>query len=178
MGVTLKSYDYTKMPLFVRTKAFLRDGGTVLDVGPGIRPQTLVDADRHICVEPHGEYADALEAEGFEVIRKTATDALRDCEPVDTIVALDVIEHMEKADGLRFIEQAKRKAKQVIVFTPLGFLPQDSEGPTDAWGLHGQEWQKHRSGWLPKEFDGWVSVVDRNFHDHLKAGAFFAVWQA
>ncbi|MFO0270396.1 MAG: hypothetical protein ACK53W_07675 [Gemmatimonadota bacterium] len=175
MAVSLKKCGYENKPLFQVAKNAIADGGVVVDVGAGLRPQALVTGERHICVEPHGEYADALEAAGYTVVRDTAVAALEAMPAVDTIVALDVIEHMDKAEGLRFLDVAKRKAKQVVVFTPLGFLPQEETGATDAWGLHGQHWQKHRSGWMPKEFDGWITFVDRNFHDHIPAGAFVAV---
>ena len=58
----------------------------------------------------------------------------------DCVVALDVIEHLEKADGLRLLEQMEIIArKKVIIFTPNGFLEQE---PFD-----GNEWQRHISGW-------------------------------
>jgi hypothetical protein len=177
MGVALMPYVFEKWPLFVAARELVRDGGVVVDVGPGIRPQTLVQGERAIYVEPHGEYADALANAGHEVLRQTGNAALAGMDPVDTIVALDVIEHMEKADGLRFLDLAQQKASQIVVFTPLGFLHQPEEGATDAWGLHGQEWQKHRSGWRPEEFKGWQTLVDSGFHAERRAGAFFAVWQ-
>lgn len=174
MGVTIKTYDWQNWPLFVQARQFIRDGGMVLDIGAGLRPQTLVRADEMACVEPHGPYADQLEAGGYAVIRGKAVDVLADCDPVDTVVMLDVLEHMDKAEGVRVLQLAQEVAKQVVVFTPLGFLPQEG----DAWGMGGEEWQRHRSGWLPKEFQGWNTVVDQRFHDHLKAGAFIAVWHA
>jgi hypothetical protein len=175
MAVTLKKCGYETKPIFQAVKALIADGGTVVDVGAGLRPQSLVAADRHICIEPHDEYADALEAAGYTVVRDTAVAAIEAMPDVDTIVALDVIEHMDKAEGLRFLDVAKRKARQIVVFTPLGFLRQEETGATDAWGLHGQHWQKHRSGWMPGEFEGWHTFVDHRFHDHIKAGAFVAV---
>ena len=58
----------------------------------------------------------------------------------DCVVALDVIEHLEKADGLRLLKQMEIIArKKVIIFTPNGFLEQK---PFD-----GNEWQRHISGW-------------------------------
>ena len=56
------------------------------------------------------------------------------------MVALDVIEHLEKTDGLRLLDQMETIArKKVIIFTPNGFLEQK---PFD-----GNEWQRHVSGW-------------------------------
>jgi hypothetical protein len=172
----LITYDYTKWPLFMATQAKVKHGGVVVDVGAGIRPQTIIAADKTIFIEPHGEYADALEAGGLDVIRETAEKGILSLPLVDTIVALDVIEHMEKSDGLRFIEAAKSKSNQIVIFTPLGFMPQHGGTDKDPWGMQGQHWQAHRSGWLPSEFEGWWTIADHNFHKRPRFGAFFAVW--
>jgi len=175
MAVAIKTYDYGKWPLFMQAKRQIRHGGTVVDVGAGIRPQRLVVADKHICIEPHKEYADALESAGYSVVRKTAFDALSEMGAVDTVIALDVIEHMPKDHGRAFIDAAKLVARQVIIFTPLGFMPQEQDGDVDAWGLNGQKWQVHQSGWMPSDFDGWKILIDNDFHKSRKFGAFFAI---
>jgi hypothetical protein len=63
---------------------------------------------------------------------------------VDAVVALDVIEHFGKADGLRLLGAMERTARrQDIVYTPNGFVPQAaSDNP----------WQEHLSGWTVEEF--------------------------
>jgi len=136
---------------------------TVLDIGAGIRPMPWYTPRRHICVEPYGPYADRLEAAGYEVIRQTAMEALQVEREGHAVYLLDVIEHMEKAEGLEVIELAMR-ARQVVVFTPLGFLKQDR----DAWGLGGRHWQTHRSGWMPDDFSGWRT--------QLYDTGFYAIW--
>src|SRR5437660_750671 len=46
----------------------------------------------------------------------------------DACVALDVVEHLQKDDGWRMLEQMERLAtKRVVIFTPNGFIPQKSE---------------------------------------------------
>lgn len=57
----------------------------------------------------------------------------------DGAIALDVLEHLEKEDGLRLIGEMERVSRiRCVIFTPNGFLPQSAEGvPT----------QVHRSGW-------------------------------
>jgi SAM-dependent methyltransferase len=63
----------------------------------------------------------------------------------DTCIALDVLEHLTKADGLRLINNMERIGRgNVIVFTPNKFLPQHE---CDENVL-----QIHRSGWTVKEF--------------------------
>jgi hypothetical protein len=61
----------------------------------------------------------------------------------DCCVALDLIEHLPKEDGFRLIESMQRIAsKKILLFTPNGFLPQES--------VDG-DLQAHRSGWEPGE---------------------------
>jgi hypothetical protein len=79
----------------------------------------------------HSEYrqGDALEV-----------DSMFGPRSFDCVVALDLIEHLEKPQGFRLLEAMERVARRkVIVFTPNGFLPQ---GEYD-----GNPWQAHRSGW-------------------------------
>lgn len=63
----------------------------------------------------------------------------------DAVIALDVIEHFSKKDGLKLITLMEKIAKKkVIIFTPFGFTKQH---PND-----GNPFQKHRSGWHIGEF--------------------------
>lgn len=58
----------------------------------------------------------------------------------DCVFALDLIEHRERPDGFRLLEQMETMAREkVIIFTPNGFPPKE---PFD-----GNEWQRHVSGW-------------------------------
>ncbi len=149
----------------------------VVDIGPGIRPQCFIEAARALCIEPHDEYAEWLRRHGHEVVQATAQEALPGLGRVDTIFLLDVIEHLEKADGVEVLRLAVEKAAQVVVFTPLGFLEQRYEGDQrDGWGMNGQHWQTHRSGWTLDEFPGWLTLADPAFFGS-RGGAFFAIWQ-
>lgn len=167
---------------------------TVVDVGSGIRPQTLVPTRVHICVEPHKPYIERLRNEvkqdrDWVFLTATWEDVLplMPDDSVDTVLALDVIEHMEKEEGLRLLHQAKRIARhQVVVFTPLGFYPQSyAPDELDRWHMHGGRWQSHRSGWEPEEFGReWQVVACRDLHltDEVGGaleepiGAFWAVY--
>lgn len=175
-------HDTHELALFKRTRAHVRPAEILLDVGAGIRPQQMIYCKQHLCAEPHDEYADLLAHHGYTVLRMTGVQALERWRgPLDTVVALDVLEHMERAEGERFVRLAvERAARQVVILTPLGFMPQDGgrEGDltVDPWGMQGQQWQKHRSGWRPEDFPGWTCEIDRNFNDGH--GAFFAVHDA
>ncbi|OGU01733.1 MAG: hypothetical protein A2085_11635 [Gemmatimonadetes bacterium GWC2_71_10] len=62
----------------------------------------------------------------------------------DCVLASDVIEHLEKEEGMRLIEAMERIARRkVVIFTPNGFLPQAPYADNP--------WQAHRSGWEPGE---------------------------
>lgn len=148
----------------------------VLDVGTGVRPQGFFPARIHICVEPHSAYAEKLVAmtvfrsELFPIVAtwNTLLPLLPDSS-VDSIFALDFIEHLEKDEGVLFLAEAIRVARrQVVVFTPYGFYPQDysESDEKDRWGLDGTQWQIHKSGWMPEDFgSGWKLLCCNNFHD-------------
>lgn len=58
----------------------------------------------------------------------------------DACVALDVIEHLSKPDGLKMLRDMERlSTKRTIIFTPNGFLPQFHAEDSDL--------QQHLSGW-------------------------------
>lgn len=144
---------------------------SVLDIGVGLRPMAWYTPKRYVCVEPHKAYADKLEEAGYTVERMTADYALRMLagEKFDAIYLLDVIEHMERDDGLLVLDLAFRmEPKQIIVSTPVGFFPQHG----DAWSLGGERWQLHRSGWAPEDFPGWTISRYDNGAPH---GGFTAV---
>jgi len=62
----------------------------------------------------------------------------------DTVLALDVIEHLPKEDGLKMMRSMEKIARRkVVLFTPSGFLPQTS--------YHDNALQEHLSGWEPAE---------------------------
>lgn len=166
----------------------------LLDVGCGIRPQTLAIGRFHVCCEPFPEYASHLQAairsrsvRGDLVLQLSWADVLRSFpdKSVDTVFLLDVIEHLEKEEGARLLRDTERIARrQIVLFTPLGFMPQHCAGSTDGWGLGGAEVQEHLSGWSPDDFDGaWEIVGCRDFHTIDGAGkplerpfgAFFAI---
>lgn len=62
----------------------------------------------------------------------------------DAAIAMDVIEHLPKEDGLHLMQSMEKIARRkVVFFTPSGFLPQHHLEKTDL--------QEHLSGWEPSE---------------------------
>jgi hypothetical protein len=161
----------------------------VLDIGPGIRPQGFFRPRVHLCAEPHAEYVDllrnSLRGEPVVVLHATGQDVVRllPDDAVNTVFLLDVIEHLEKNAGAKLLAECERVADtQVVVFTPLGFARQEYQpGEADAWGLGGAEWQTHRSGWTPEEFEaGWTIFASEDYHRPAEGagesfGAFWAI---
>jgi hypothetical protein len=166
----------------------------LLDIGCGIMPQTFVTPAVHICAEPFEEYVKVLQAKiegsadrSYVILKNTWSEVL-DILParsIDTVVLADVIEHLEKDVAAELLRRTQLLARrQVLIFTPLGFLPQSHPDGTDAWGLGGGAWQEHKSGWVPDDFgEGWEFVGTRQyyFEDNMGRpfeqpfGAFWAI---
>ncbi len=173
-------------------RARVRRTDVVLDVGAGIRPMDYFRARTHLVVEPHKPYIETMLAGQKDPRRFVPLNGTWDQvlpllpdDAVDSVFALDVVEHMEKEDGVKFLAEAERVARQqVMIFTPLGFFPQsyEHEGAEDRWGMDGAYWQTHRSGWDPEDFgDGWELVCCKAFHTKDDDGnpvddPFGAIW--
>jgi hypothetical protein len=158
---------------FAAVSRLVKDVEVVLDLGAGIQPQPFVrDPVVHLCVEPHRTYVERLRAivrddPRMVVLNGTwdrATALLPD-KCVDSVFALDFIEHLEKEEGFRMLREAERLARvQIVVYTPNGFFPQSHAGSTDRWGLDGAAWQVHRSGWTAEDFGPeWRFVVSPDY---------------
>ncbi len=137
---------------------------SVLDVGCGCRPQRLVASTRYLGIDAHQPYIDAMaDPEHYRCsLWKPALADLADHE-FDMLTALDFIEHLERDDGLEFLDEAQRVARTVVIFTPLAWMAQEFSFP-DQWGMDGGYWQTHRSGWTPEDFDGWETHIWPAFH--------------
>ena len=166
----------------------------MLDIGCGIMPQGDLVPLVHICVEPYEEYVDVLRAKtreasdrSYVILQATWAEALKvlPAKSVDTVILADVIEHLEKAEAGELLRQTEAIARrQILIFTPLGFMPQCHPDGVDAWGLGGAQWQEHRSGWTPEDFGaGWEFIGSKEyyFEDNLGRplikpyGAFWAI---
>ena len=147
----------------------VEDVEVVLDLGPGICPQPFVKKPYvHICVDAHRPYLERVKQDVGNDPRYVFINAPWDQvigmfpdKSVDTVFALDFIEHLEKQDGLRMLREAERVARrQVVVYTPHGFFPQSHNDEHDRWGMDGGYWQTHRSGWDLEDFgEQWEFVI-------------------
>jgi protein-L-isoaspartate O-methyltransferase len=189
-----KQYFFqTAIELLDAAEKAVKETEVVLDIGCGIVPMNYFRPKLHILVEPWMEYSNILSYryagdKSVVILRTGALEALKELadNSVDSIFLLDVIEHLEKEEGKQVIVEAERVAReQIVVFTPLGFMPQHMEGEeADGWGLSGSAVQEHRSGWTPEDFNpNWSFYICNEFHgvnfkgEKLEEtyGAFFAI---
>lgn len=112
----------------------LEDGQTILDVGSG-RSSSLMTVEK-------GSYRVGLDF--YEpYIRKSRILSIHDdyvlgdaralpfkSKSFDCAVATEILEHLDKHDGLTMIKEIERVAKKILMTTPNGFLPTYA-GPDD-----------------------------------------------
>jgi len=165
---------------------FLNHSKKLLEIGPGIRPIVLqFPPSLRVLVEPSSEYCTVLSRllgprENAVVINQDAITFLKSLpdSSFDAIVLTDVLEHLEKADGMRLISEVERVSSSVVgIFTPLGFMPQHFASTQDSWGFEEVELQTHRSGWLPGDFSQhWKFHIAQNAHVSDEGEDFGAMW--
>lgn len=174
--------EYVARDIFMEyASSFIQLSDIILDIGCGIRPQEYIKPNVHICFDPFHPYLDEIRekisAESstqFVLMNgdwEKATQVFYE-KSVDTIFLLDIIEHLEKEEGEHLLKLTEKIArKQIIIFTPYGFVPQHHPDGIDAWGLEGGVWQEHKSGWLPEDFgEGWKVISCTDFHTHDNEG--------
>lgn len=82
-----------------------------------------------------------------------------DLSGYDLVVMGDVIEHFEKADGLRILSSLLERNRNVLLTTPLDYFDQE---------VAGNEYERHRSHWNIADFRPWP-------FDYEVAGGFLQV---
>lgn len=136
-------------PYWEQILVAIGDARTVLDVGCG-RASPLAAGrtrfDRLVGVDAFADAIAEARAAGThdELVEE---DVLRLAESFppgsfDAVVAVDLLEHLDHADGVELLGAMERVARdRVVVFTPNGFVEQ--------MALEGNPFQVHRSGWSP-----------------------------
>lgn len=154
-------------------KKRVKPANVILDIGCGINPQRIIKPKIHICVEPYSEYVKKLmektQFENFVYLTMSAVEAVMKFpdKSIDSIFMIDLIEHIDQESGVILLSQCERVAKkQIIVFTPLGFFPQEYiKDRKDLWGMDGGFFQEHKSGWELQDFDdSWDLLCVKEFH--------------
>jgi hypothetical protein len=74
-----------------------------------------------------------------------ALDVLPNLNHYDLILLIDVLEHLTAEDGNRLLVLCQRKAKYVLISTP---IKMNVQGP-----VYGNDLEEHKSQWKPKDFE-------------------------
>ncbi|MEQ1500201.1 MAG: class I SAM-dependent methyltransferase [Parcubacteria group bacterium] len=135
---------------------------SILDVACGLSLKSkFIPAQIRVGVDIYDKYFDHIESEVPYVVIKHDVRKLPEIfvpKSFDLVIALDVIEHLEKEESLAMIAECEKIArKAVILETPKGYIPQN----LDILGHGGDTYQTHRCGWEPEELEklGYKVVV-------------------
>jgi len=125
--------------------------GTIIDLGCGKSSPVKFFSDElaySLGVDSHP--ASIADSKSLKIHSAyVLSDILEACRKIgdnsfDCALALDVIEHLDKADGKKLLNEMERIAKRkVIIYTPNGFLKQEV--------FENNQAQKHLSGWSSEE---------------------------
>jgi SAM-dependent methyltransferase len=126
----------------------LRGCTRCLDIGCGSgSPASLIGVEYLVGVDGHAPSLEEAKRNNthheFHCADVRTIGAIFPARGFDACIALDLIEHLTKEDGLRLLKDMETIAsRRVIVFTPNGFMPQQSRDG---------DLQEHLSGWDPQE---------------------------
>lgn len=153
-----KRYDPNQILVRLALRKALEGCDSVLDVGCGLST-TVRDLGIPRSTGFEGYQPDFDEAKRRnthdQMIKGDARNLADYFQPkqFDACIAIDVIEHLTKEDGIKLMQDMEKIArKKVIFFTPKGFLPQRHSANDDL--------QVHLSGWEPKEMNGFGYHVE------------------
>jgi hypothetical protein len=145
----------------------IEHASTVLDLGCG--PKMYSDPLRSQCSR-------VLTVDGWawvepDIVANLETTLLTDIvkDQFDYILMLDFIEHIDKQQGLRLIEECKKQViKKVFLLTPLEAIWTENQENVDnpALWCHGNELDLHKSLWEPRDFAGFTRVYLRGFENY------------
>lgn len=144
---------WPNLPLFcfiVELNNLLNDCGSVLDLGCGsISPIRYLVEDKYLVgVDGHKQsiqkakdaktHDELLTMDVMKVSKKFKKNSY------DAVIALDLIEHLKKKDGIKLLKDMEKIAKKkVILLTPNGYIHQENKE---------NELQEHLSGWSMEDF--------------------------
>ena len=167
-----------KADLYYKLMLKLKPAEIILDIGTGISPQEYIEPSVHICCEPYAEYIEVLKQriksefknkkQKYVLINLNWGEVINifPKKSIDSVFLIDVIEHLNKEEASILLKRTEEiVTNQIVIFTPLGFMPQTHNDGKDAWGLSGAKWQEHLSGWDNNDFDeSWDILAVKAYH--------------
>lgn len=135
---------------------YVKPAGTVVNIGCGGKKQDYVNARKVIGIDP--VYPKSIEHLDEFIIGTWGSErVLLEKMFPDTVILVDVVEHLDHEIALKLLDHTKWCVKkQIVLFTPYGFLEQND---TENY------WNTHRSAWYPQDFGkGWQVFVFPHFH--------------
>jgi hypothetical protein len=141
---------------------------SVLDVACGLSLKSkFIETPARVGLDIHRPYLEAVETDVPWIPICADVMQIHDLfmpKSFDLVIALDIIEHLEKPQALTLLDDLERIAKvAVILETPKGFFPQDM----DILGFDQHHLQTHRCGFEVEELEGLgyqVFVRHHNLH--------------
>lgn len=116
----------------------------VLDIGCGLMQSTFgLECKDHVGFEVYEPYIKILKSAGIDVNNADITN-IEFQSKADVALILDVIEHMQKSDGLKLIDQLKTVVNKIIIYTPKEFVSNDGDLTNP--------YQEHKCLWTEEEF--------------------------
>jgi hypothetical protein len=76
----------------------------------------------------------------------------------DLILMIDVFEHFSHGDGLKVLEECRKKSRNVLISVPLAMSPQEE--------VFGNRWEVHQYGWARSDFK---NISDKFFLENPRS---------
>lgn len=92
---------------------------------------------------------------------------------IDIIQACDFIEHLDKKDGIKWLQDCEKIVrKAILIFTPIGFVssPAADLQPDNIY-------QRHQSGWTYEEFEKLGFKTSKNDPDNMWRNTNIVAWK-
>jgi len=155
----------------------------ILDIGSGpcgkLKDRRFRGVDI-TCLDIFKPYLSVCRGLGFKVVHGDALK-LKDYfkqKSFDIVLLIDVLEHFKREDGKKVLAEVEKIAKkQIVIWTPVGWYPQDYDCVDEPWKTIGNlqtkdknKYQQHISAWYPKDLEenGYRCTVLEDYHPDIR----------
>lgn len=155
----------------------------ILDIGSGPCGKLKARRFRSVditCLDIFKPYLSVCRGLGFKIVHGDALKLKSYFKPksFDVVLLIDVLEHFKKADGKKVLAQVEKIARrQIVIWTPFGWYPQDYDCVDEPWKIIGNlqtkqknKYQQHLSAWYPKDLKkiGYKCTVLKNYNVDIR----------